>query len=187
MSPFLPSRDHIRGFVYEVATDVSSRRRPATDGNNAAAEWVAARMELADALAFARQQRGAVLTTIRRDGRPQLSNVTHRVTDDGAIEVSITADRAKYANLRRDPRASVHVTSDDFRAYAVIDGDAELLPVAAAPDDATVDRLVELYRAIVGEHPDWDDYRAAMVRDRRTVVHIVPTHAYGYAITERPR
>jgi len=136
-------------------------------------------MELDAALTFARQHHNGVLTTIKRDGRPQLSNITYRVTEEGLVEISITADRAKYPNLSRDPRASVHVTREDFYAYAVIEGDAELLPVAAAPGDATVEALVDLYRAVLGEHDDWDDYRAAMVRDRRTVVRIRPTHVYG--------
>ena len=136
-------------------------------------------MELADALAFATANRRGVLTTLKRDGRPQLSNVTHAVGADGVVRVSITADRAKYANLVRDPRASLHVSRDDFWAYVVLEGDVELSAVAAAPDDAAVDELVELYRTIAGEHSDWDDYRRAMVTDRRVVVRLHPTHAYG--------
>lgn len=136
-------------------------------------------MDLATALTFARQHPRAVLTTQKRDGRPQLSNVMFAVDDDGVVRVSITADRAKYRNLVRDPRASLHVTQDDFYAYAVLEGDVELSEVAAAPDDATVDELVDLYRAMVGEHPDWDEYRAAMVTDRRVVARLRPTHAYG--------
>ncbi len=82
-------------------------------------------------------------------------------------------------NLTRDPRASLHVTQDDFWAYVVIEGDADLAPAATSPDDATVDELVAVYRAMAGEHPDWDDYRRTMVADRRTVVRLHPTHAYG--------
>jgi PPOX class probable F420-dependent enzyme len=136
-------------------------------------------MELVDALAFATANRRGVLVTQKRDGRPQLSNVTHAVGADGVVRVSITADRAKYANLARDPRASLHVSRDDFWAYVVLEGDVELSAVAAAPDDATVDELVELYRSIAGEHSDWDDYRRAMVADRRVVVRLHPSHAYG--------
>ena len=117
--------------------------------------------------------------TLKRDGRPQLSNVACGVGDDGVVRVSITADRAKAKNLARDPRASVHATREDFYAYVVLEGDAELSPVAEAPDDPTVDELVDLYRQISGEHPDWDDYRQAMVKDRRLVVRVHPTHAYG--------
>jgi PPOX class probable F420-dependent enzyme len=136
-------------------------------------------MELTTALAFVRERRTGVLTTIRRDGRPQLSNIVYAVDDTGTIRISVTADRAKTRNLARDPRAALHVSRDDFWAYVVIDAAAELAPVAAAPDDPTVDELVELYRSLSGEHPDWDDYRAAMVRDRRLVVRLTPTGAYG--------
>ncbi|MCU1394329.1 MAG: putative F420-dependent enzyme [Ilumatobacteraceae bacterium] len=136
-------------------------------------------MDITGALEFASTTRNGVLTTIKRDGRPQLSNISHQVGDDGLIRISITADRAKYWNLTRDARASLYVTRADFWAYVVIDGDASLAPVAAAPDDATVEALVALYRSMAGEHQDWDDYRRAMVADHRTVVTITPTHAYG--------
>lgn len=136
-------------------------------------------MELAAAVDFARDHRRSVLTTIRRNGRPQLSNVLHVVGADGRIRISVTADRAKYHNLLRDPWAALHVTRDDFFAYAVLEGTVELTPVAAAPDDPTVDALVDYYRAATGEHPDWDEYRDAMVTDRRALVLFTPTHAYG--------
>jgi len=136
-------------------------------------------MDLTTALGFAREHQHGVLTTLKRDGRPQLSNISHAVGDDGLVRISITAGRAKYANLARDPRASLHVSRPDFWAYVVLEGDAELAPVAADPNDATVEELVALYRAIGGEHEDWDDYRRAMVADRRTVVRLRPTHAYG--------
>ncbi|MEU2033070.1 PPOX class F420-dependent oxidoreductase [Nocardia amamiensis] len=136
-------------------------------------------MELAAAVDFAREHRRSVLTTIRRNGRPQLSNVLHIVGADGRIRISITADRAKYHNLVRDPWAALHVTRDDFFAYAVLEGTVELTPVAAAPDDPTVDALVDYYRTASGEHPDWDEYRNAMVADRRALVLFTPTHAYG--------
>jgi PPOX class probable F420-dependent enzyme len=136
-------------------------------------------MELNEGLDFARANRQSVLTTIRRNGRPQLSNVAHHVFDDGLIRISITADRAKYANLRREPWAALHVTSKDFYAYVVLEGDVELAPVAASPDDATVEELIAYYRALMGEHPDWDEYRRAMVADRRTIVRLTPNRAYG--------
>ena len=95
-------------------------------------------------------QRRGVLVTLRKDGWPQLSNVNY-AWDAGTqtIRVSTTDDRAKTANLRRDPH------------------------------DAAVEELIDLYRAVQGEHPDWDDYRAAMVRDRRLVVSIRAERAYG--------
>ena len=138
-------------------------------------------MQLPDAVAFARTTRQSVLTTIRRNGRPQLSNVLHSVGDDGLIRISVTADRAKYKNLVREPWAALHVTREDFFAYAVIEADVELSAVASRPDDAAVDELVDLYRALVGEHDDWDAYRAAMVTDQRAVVRLRPTRAYGMA------
>jgi PPOX class probable F420-dependent enzyme len=136
-------------------------------------------MDLSSAVDFARTTRKSVLITIRGRGRPQLSNVLHAVSDDGVIRISITADRAKYKNLVREPWAALHVTRDDFFAYAVLEGDAELTPIAAKPDDATVGELVELYRSLEGEHDDWDAYRAAMVADRRVVVRLAPVRAYG--------
>jgi PPOX class probable F420-dependent enzyme len=121
-----------------------------------------------------------VLATIKRDGRPQLSNVSyHFDSREVAIKVSVTEPRAKTRNLRRDPRASIHVASDDGWSYAVAEGDATLTPPAAAPDDDTVEALIALYRNISGEHPDWDDYRRAMVDDRRVVLTLPIAHLYG--------
>lgn len=121
-----------------------------------------------------------VLVTLKRDGRPQLSNVTHvYYPDERTIRVSITDDRAKTRNLRRDPRASYHVTSADRWAYTVAEGAADLSPVAKDPHDETVEELIRLYRDAQGEHPDWDDYRTAMVRDRRLVLRLKVERAYG--------
>jgi PPOX class probable F420-dependent enzyme len=123
-----------------------------------------------------------VLVTLKRDGRPQLSNVLHAYDPAGRLlRVSVTARRAKVRNLARDPRTSYHVTSEDFWRYAVAEGTAELTPVAAEQHDRTVDELVEVYRSIGGEHPDWDDYRAAMVRDQRLVVRLHVERVYGQA------
>ncbi|MFF4272095.1 PPOX class F420-dependent oxidoreductase [Streptomyces sp. NPDC001536] len=123
---------------------------------------------------------GGVLVTLKRDGRPQLSNVSHAYyPDERIIRVSITDDRAKTRNLRRDPRASYHVTAPDRWAYTVAEGTAELTPVAQDPYDETVEELVRLYRDVLGEHPDWDDFRAAMVRDRRVVLRLKVERAYG--------
>jgi PPOX class probable F420-dependent enzyme len=136
-------------------------------------------MELATALDFAREHPRSVLVTIKGDTHPQLSNVMHGVGDDGVIRVSITADRAKYKNLAKRPWAALHITRDDFWAYVVLEGDVTLSPVAAAPDDDTVEELIAMYRDAAGEHPDWDDYRRAMVQDERVVVRLTPAHAYG--------
>ncbi|MFI7677684.1 PPOX class F420-dependent oxidoreductase [Actinophytocola sp. NPDC049390] len=121
-----------------------------------------------------------VLTTLKRDGRPQLSNVSYTFAD-GVVRMSVTAGRAKTRNLLRDPRASFYVCAPDFRSYVVAEGTAELTPVAMAPDDATVDELVDVYRTVAGEHPDWDEYRAAMVADKRLVVRIPVDRLYGMA------
>ncbi|MEU5432658.1 PPOX class F420-dependent oxidoreductase [Streptomyces sp. NPDC020719] len=124
--------------------------------------------------------KGGVLVTLKRDGRPQLSNVMHAYyPDEGVIKVSLTDDRAKTKNLRRDPRASYHVTSDDRWAWTVAEGTADLSPVAADPHDDTVEELISLYRDLQGEHADWDEYRQAMVRDRRLVLRLRVERAYG--------
>jgi PPOX class probable F420-dependent enzyme len=136
-------------------------------------------MELADALVFVRAHKNGVLATIRANGRPQLSNILYIPGDDDVLRVSITDSRAKTANMRRDPRVSLYVPGDDFWQYLVVEGTAELSPVAADPHDDTVEQLIAYYRAGNGEHPDWDDYRAAMVKDGRLILSIYPAHAYG--------
>ena len=126
------------------------------------------------------QLRGGSLITLKRDGRPQASVVVHAW--DAAtcsIRVSLTDDRAKTRNLRRDPRASYEVVFPDLRAWAVGEGFAELTAPAADPHDATVEALVALYRTLAGEHPDWAEYRAAMVADRRLVLTLRFEHVYG--------
>lgn len=125
---------------------------------------------------------GGVLATLKRDGLPQLSNVSYTFDESTRlIRVSLTDDRAKTRNLRRDPRAVFHVTTEDFRPYVVAEGRAELTPVAADPGDATVEELAEIYRLVLGEHPDWDDFRAAMVKDRRLVLRLRVERVYGTA------
>ena len=114
-----------------------------------------------------------VLATIKRDGRPQLSNVSYHFDPrELAVRISITEPRAKTRNLRRDPRASLLVDADDGWSYAVAEGTAELTRPAAAPADDTVEALIALYRNIAGEHPDWEDYSRAMTADRRALIRI---------------
>ncbi|GAA3009360.1 PPOX class F420-dependent oxidoreductase [Streptomyces fulvorobeus] len=129
-------------------------------------------------------ERGSgVLATLKRDGRPQLSNVNHSYDPVGRlIRVSVTEGRAKTRNLRRDPRASYHVTSEDRWAWTVVDATAELTPPAADPHDATVEALVAFYREAAGEHPDWDEYRQAMVSEQRVLLTLHVEHAYGQAL-----
>ena len=133
-------------------------------------------------LALVAEHRTGVLVTLKRDGRPQLSNVSYAFdTATAVVRISVTDDRAKVANLRRDPRVSLHATSQDMWSYAVVEGIARLSPVAAAPDDEVVDQLVEQYRAAAGEHPDWAEFRAAMVADRRLLLSFTVDHHYGWA------
>ena len=149
-------------------------------GMRRSVRWVDPGMTHDTLLELLSDDRSGVLVTIKRDGRPQLSNVSHHYyPDEGIIRISVTDDRAKTRNLRRDTRASYHVSTPDRRAYTVVEGTAELTPVAKEPHDDTVEELIRLYRDVVGEHPDWDDYRAAMVRDRRLVVRLTVERAYG--------
>ena len=131
-------------------------------------------------LALFAELRGGSLITLKRDGRPQASVVIHAWDPDRrAVRISVTDDRAKTRNLRRDPRASFQVVSPDLTAWAVGEGFAELTPPAADPHDDTVEALVDLYRRLAGEHPDWAEYRAAMVADRRVVLTLPFEHVYG--------
>ena len=136
-------------------------------------------MELDDALNYVRERQQGVLVSLKSDGRPQLSNIVYAVDDDGTIRVSATASRAKTNNFRRDPRGSLHVTDADFGTYCVVEGDVEITPTAASSDDPTTEALVDYYRSIAGEHPDWDEYRRTMVDEGRLLLLLRPTRAYG--------
>ncbi|MEL7157805.1 MAG: PPOX class F420-dependent oxidoreductase [Actinomycetota bacterium] len=136
-------------------------------------------MELEPALDWASHRSDAVLITIRRDGRPQSSDITYHLAD-GVFAISVTDGRAKTTNLRRDPRAVLHLTDRSAWSYLSFDGTVELSPVTTAPDDATADALVEYYRAVAGkDHPDWDEYRAAMIEEGRLLVHFRPDSVVG--------
>ncbi len=136
-----------------------------------------------DIAALVASRQNGTLATLRRDGRPQLSVVTYAWYPDdqgrALVRVSTVDGRAKVANLRRDPRASILVADESGWSYAVLEGTVELSPVAAARDDDTVEELIRLYRDANGEHPDWADYRRAMVDDHRLVARLVVEHAYG--------
>jgi PPOX class probable F420-dependent enzyme len=136
-------------------------------------------MELTKALDFVRARNHGVLTTIRANGRPQLSNILYVPGDGDTFRISITDSRAKTANMRRDPRVSLYVPCDNFWQYVVLEATAELSPVTADPHDDTVDLLVAYYRAGSGEHPDWDEYRASMVADGRLIATLHPERSYG--------
>jgi len=121
-----------------------------------------------------------VLATLMPDGRPQMSNVSYAYDPEThTVRVSVTDSRVKVRNLRRDPRASLHVTDRSFGGWAAAEGTTQLTPVASDLYDETVEELVALYRAIAGEHPDWDDFRKAMVADKRLVLRLPVDRVYG--------
>lgn len=135
----------------------------------------------ASLLELACQRDLGVLATVKRDGRPQLSHINYAIdVERRAARMSVTDDRAKVRNLRRDPRASLFVSSTDGWSYAVLEGTVELSAVATSPDDDAVEQLIAVYRDIRGEdHPDWDEYREAMVNDQRLVARLLIEHTYG--------
>ena len=136
-----------------------------------------------DPHALLAEARLGVLATLRADGRPQLSPVTpHYDREAGIISVSVTDGRAKTVNLRRDPRAALEVTSPDGWAWATADGTVELIGPSTDPHGTEVEALVEYYRSAAGEHPDWDEYRAAMVSDRRVLLRLHVERVYGQKI-----
>jgi PPOX class probable F420-dependent enzyme len=125
-------------------------------------------IERAELLEFLRPRHRGMLATTRRDGRPQLSPVTCGVDADGRIVVSTYPNRAKAVNARHDPRVSIVVQSDDWNGeYVQLDGSAEVLDM---PD--ALDGLVEYFRSISGEHPNWDEYRDAMRLQGKSLLRI---------------
>ena len=131
-------------------------------------------------LAFVAEQHWGVIVTVKPDGRPHVSNVGYAYDPDQQLfRVSVTDSRAKTRNLRADPRVTLHVASKDFWTWVAVEGTADLTAVAADPNDATVEELITYYRGINGEHENWDEYRAAMVADRRLVVRFRPERTYG--------
>ncbi|MCF2530337.1 PPOX class F420-dependent oxidoreductase [Yinghuangia soli] len=121
-----------------------------------------------------------VLATIKADGRPQLSPVMpYYDAETGLLYVSMTEGRAKTANLRRDPRAALEVTSADGWAWATAEGPVTLVGPGTDPHGPEVGALVDYYRLAAGEHPDWDEYRAVMVADRRVLMVMAVDHVYG--------
>ncbi|MDQ3826209.1 MAG: PPOX class F420-dependent oxidoreductase [Actinomycetota bacterium] len=125
-------------------------------------------MDLDEARAVIAEQHHAVLATLRRDGTPQMSPVVATVDDQGRVLVSSRETAFKVRNLRRDPRAWLCVLSDEFYGrWVQVGGSVRIVELPEA-----MDGLVDYYRSISGEHPDWDDYRAAMQRERRVLVQI---------------
>ena len=130
-------------------------------------------MDLDAAREFVRQHHRGVLHTHRADGSPQMSPVTATVDEDGRVVISSRETAYKVKHLRRDPRATYCGFTDSFFGpWVQLDGTAEIVSLPEA-----MERLVEYYRSVAGDHPDWDDYRAAMERDRRVVIRIRPERA----------
>jgi PPOX class probable F420-dependent enzyme len=126
------------------------------------------KVDLPELLEFLRERHHGILSTVRADGRPQLSPVTCGVDQDGRIVVSTYPERAKTNNARRDSAVSICVLSDTFNgAWVQVDGEAEVLDMPEA-----LDGLVEYFRGISGEHPDWDEYREAMRRQDKSLIRI---------------
>ena len=133
-----------------------------------------------DPHALLAQSRLGVLATLKRDGRPQLSPVTPFYDRDaGLLHVSMVEGRAKTANLRRDPRAALEVTGADGWSWATAEGTVTLTGPGTDSDGPEVDALVDYYRRAAGEHPDWAEYRAVMVSDRRVLMTMRVERVYG--------
>ena len=128
---------------------------------------------------FLTQHHNGALTTFRRNGAAQMSVVTCGIYGDG-VAFTTTADRAKLRNLRRNPRCTILVGSDDWRNFVVLEGDARLVGVDTAGEDEYRETLRAVYRAAAGrDHPNWPEYDQAMRDDRRYAVIITPAHVYG--------
>jgi PPOX class probable F420-dependent enzyme len=136
-----------------------------------------------DPHALLAEARIGVLATIKSNGLPQLSPVTPWYDREaGVVYVSMTEGRAKTANLRRDPRAALEVTSPDGWAWATAEGSVTLTGPGTDPQGPEVQALVDYYRAAAGEHPDWDEYRSVMVSDRRVLMALAVAKVYGAKI-----
>lgn len=136
-----------------------------------------------DPHALLAEARLGVLATIKASGMPQLSPITpYYDRDAGTLYVSMTEGRAKTANLRRDPRAAVEVTSEDGWGWATAEGSVTLTGPGTDPQGPEVGALVDYYRKAAGEHPDWDEYRAVMVSDRRVLMALTVERVYGQRI-----
>jgi PPOX class probable F420-dependent enzyme len=130
-------------------------------------------VEISTAIDFVRSNHRGVLATMRRDGSPQLTPITVSVDSEDLVVISSRETAAKVKNLRRDPRAWLTVLNDGFFGdYVQVEGAVTLVSL---PD--AMDGLIEYYRSVSGEHPDWEDYRAAMVRDQRVLIKIQVTRA----------
>jgi PPOX class probable F420-dependent enzyme len=134
-------------------------------------------MDEEQARAYIGRNHTAVMATLKRDGRPQLSNVAYFLDDDGTLKVSVTKDRAKTRNLLRDARVSMTCLDlKNWYSYVVVEGTAEFID-----DERTLPELRRYYQRVAGEHPNWAEYDEAMARDRRVVLVVRPERFYGMA------
>jgi PPOX class probable F420-dependent enzyme len=131
-------------------------------------------MDLERAKDFIRDRHQGILATIRRDGRPQMSSVLYFLDDDGRVKISTTRPTAKVHNLRRDPRAVLHVSGSSFFEYVTVGGAAEFIE-----GEGILTELRRYYKRVAGEHPNWAEYDAAMIRDQRLLLSISVDRAYG--------
>lgn len=141
-------------------------------------------MDLEAARTWAAQRTDGVLITIRKDGRPQSSDISYSLDLDGdqagIFAISLTVDRAKTANMRRDPRVVLHLTDRASWSYLSFDGTVELTPATFESTDATSDALVRYYEKVAGApHPDWDEYRTAMIAEGRLLALFTPVSVVG--------
>jgi PPOX class probable F420-dependent enzyme len=137
-----------------------------------------------DMHALLAESRIGVLATMKSDGRPQLSPVMpYYDRPAGVIYVSTAEGLAKTANIRRDPRVSLQVTSPDGQSWATAEGNATLIGPGSDPDGPQVQALVDYYRAAAGEHPDWAEYRAVMVTAGRVLITMTVDKVYGAKIS----
>ncbi len=136
-------------------------------------------MDMNQAMAWAAERKLGVLITNRSDGRAQPSDIVYAIEGD-TFAISVTDDRAKTVNMRRDPRVVLHLSDPKSWSYTSFDGTVELTDVARRPDDAANDALVAYYEATAGQaHPDWDEFRQAMIDERRLIARFRPTSVVG--------
>tara|TARA_B100001250_G_scaffold73344_1_gene59866 strand:- start:468 stop:887 length:420 start_codon:yes stop_codon:yes gene_type:complete len=136
-------------------------------------------MDLNDAVNWAMDTHHAILVTLRKDGRPQSSDIAYAIIN-GKFCISATRSRAKTINLLKDNRAVLHITSPDTWSYVSFDGSAEITETAKVPDDNVCQELANVFTAIQKkDHPNWDEFNQAMVEDERLVIRFVPATAVG--------
>ena len=136
-------------------------------------------MDLDKAITWASTTHHGVLITLRKDGRPQSSDIAYTVIE-GKFCISATATRAKTINLLRDNRAVLHITSPETWSYISFDGIAEITQTAQQSEDSVCKELAKVFTAIQKkQHPNWDEFNQTMINDKRLVIRFVPDSAVG--------